>query len=138
MKKGRRRLFPSGTMVNFYNTNDFGVVLTWQPNQLYYKPDTGFGYHYDPDSGLPEKGFLSPRIVSDPHELMSFLSRPKTQAVGGMAGLGGAFTPGLQVDLTALVGFGEDWADHSGEFNSNIQRVNAFYKKLGQRLEVIP
>jgi hypothetical protein len=128
----------SGTMVNFYNTNDFGAVLAWQADQVNYKPDSLFGYLFDPSSGFPERGIITPRIVSDPHEIMAFLSRPKTQAVGGMADLAGPFTTSLQVDLTTLVGFGEDWGDHSGEFNSNIQTVSPFYKKLGQRLEVIP
>jgi hypothetical protein len=69
---------------------------------------------------------------------MAFLSRPQTQAVGAMPGLAGPLTTSRQVDLKALVGFQGNWDEHSGEFNWNIQRVNAFYKTLGQQLGVIP
>ena len=127
----------SGHMVNFYNTNDFGVVTCWQPDQILLKPDGRYGYQYLPQG--PSQSLIgSSRVVIDPQELMAFLSRPQTQAVGAMPGLAGPLTTSRQVDLKALVGFQGNWDEHSGEFNWNIQRVNAFYKTLGQQLGVIP
>src|SRR6185503_6944760 len=50
-----------GRMGNFYNTNDFALAtgtlpalggVSWQDNQLSYKPDTGFGYTTDGTNGF--------------------------------------------------------------------------------------
>jgi hypothetical protein len=123
----------SGHMANFFNTNDFGVVTAWQPDQLLYKPDGRYYYQYL--AGVPTQSPIgSSRTVTDPHELMAFLSRPRTQAVGGMAGLGTPFTTALQVDLAGVAGFGGDWKEHSGEFNYSIQRLQPFYESLLNRL----
>jgi hypothetical protein len=124
----------SGKMANFYNTNDFGVVTCWQPDQLLYKPDGRYGYQYV-TNGAFQSTITSTRAVTDPHELMSFLSRPRTQAVGAMPGLGGALNTGNQVDLQALVGFTGNWYDHSGEFNRPIQQLQPFYTTLLDRLQ---
>ena len=126
----------SGRMVNFYNTNDFGVVTCWQPDQLLLKPDGRYNYQYV--FGNPLQSFISSsRTITDPHELMAFLSRPTTQAVGAMPGLGGSLNTANQVDLESLVGFHGNWDEHSGEFNWPIQRLTGFYSTLGQKLGVI-
>jgi len=78
------------------------------------------------------------RLVTDPHEMMAFVSMPNTRAVGALPGLAGALTTSQQVDLTALVGFVGNWNEHSGEFNWNIQRLRPFYRTLGLRLGVLP
>ncbi len=123
----------SGHMFNFFNTNDFGVVTAWQPNQLLYKPDGRYEYQYL--LGVPTQSLIgSSRTITDPHELMAFLSRPKTQAVGGMAGLGSPFSTAQEVDLVGSYGFPNSWDAHSGEFNYNIQRLLPFYQDLLDRL----
>jgi hypothetical protein len=118
----------AGRISNFYNTNDFGVVTCWEPDQTLYKPDGRYFYQY-----LPQGPFQSPigssRAITDPHEMMAFVSRPTTQAVGAMGGLNGAIT-GDQVDLSALVGFSGNWQEHSGEFNWPIQRLSPFYRAV--------
>ena len=124
----------SGKMVNFYNTNDFGVVVCWQPDQLQTKPDGRYSYQYI--FGIPRQTPTgSSRTITDPHELMAFLSRPKTQAVGAMPNLGGALSTADQIDLTALVGFTDHWNEHSGEFNWNIQALHPFYLELLDKLQ---
>ena len=127
----------NGHISNFYNTNDFGVVTCWQPDQLLLKPDGRYWYGYFPD-GPHQSPPGSSRLITDPQELMSFLSRPNTQAVGAVPNLGGAASTADQVDLSALVGFRGDWTEHSGEFNWNIQRLNPFYKTLAAELGIIP
>jgi hypothetical protein len=127
----------TGHIFNFYNQNDFGVVTCWQPDQLLYKPDGRYWYGY-----FPNGPFQSPpgssRQVTDPQELMAFMSRPETQAVGAVPNLNGAAYALGQEDLQALVGFGGNWDQHSGEFNWDLQRLVPFYHALGQKLGVIP
>ncbi len=119
----------AGHMVNFYNTNDFGVVTCWQPDQLLYKPDGRYGYLYVTNTPY-QASIGSAREITDPHELMAFLSRPQTQAVGAVPNLAGSLATSREVDLQAVVGFTSDWQEHSGEFNWPIQRLQPFYQAL--------
>lgn len=119
----------SGKLFNFYNTNDFGVVTCWQPDQLLLKPDGRYYYQYLFSSPV-QTPVGSSRTITDPHELMAFMSRPHTQAVGAVPGLGASLSTPDQVDLTALVGFTDNWLQHSGEFNWNIQTLQPFYQTL--------
>ena len=124
----------SGKMANFYNRVDFGVVAAWQPNQLQFKPDARYFYQYLPIGPHQTPPGWPIRAVTDPHELMSFMSRPRTKAVGALANLDASIFP-TQLDLQALVGFDAKWDCHSGEFNWNIQRLGAFYSTLLNRLQ---
>jgi len=126
----------NGHIYNFFNPDDFGVVTCWQPDQLLYKPDGRYWYQYLPD-GPQQTPPGSSRAVTDPQELMAFMSRPRTQAVGAVPNLGGAAYTAGQQNLETLVNFSGSWNEHSGEFNWNIQRLTPFYHALGQSLGVI-
>jgi len=105
------------------------------------KPNTFFGYSYNPTNatanvttndwqlGLGITG-VQTRVVTDPLELMPFVARPRSLAVGAQGGVGQNVNGG-QLDLTTL-GFGKEEYDHSGEFNRNIQspQVQGFYTNL--------
>jgi hypothetical protein len=57
--------------------------------------------------------------VTDPLELMPFVARPRSKAVGAQGGVGNMVNGG-QLDLMTI-GFTEADYDHSGQFNRNIQ-----------------
>ena len=75
-------------------------------------------------------------LLSDSRQIMSFVARPRSQAVGAMSGVNGAIS-GAQVDLRGTYGFDRDETDHSAQFNWNIQRLSGFYRQLGVSLGVL-
>ncbi len=123
----------NGKIVDFYNTNDFalatgnlqGYGVSWENNQIDYKPDTGLGYTTDGTNG-----FKNSVLVTDKREIMPFVARPLSKAVGAGPDVGGMIFITGQVDLTALNNFRGDKSEHSAEFNYNIQRLWPFYHSL--------
>lgn len=74
---------------------------------------------------------------------MAFVSRPQTRALGGELPTNACHPPGFDrvIDLNAQYGFGNVRADHSGQFQRNIQLMyqredgsawagGVFYKRL--------
>ncbi len=60
---------------------------------------------------------------------MAFIARTRTKAVGALPSVGGVVF--REVDLRgAPYNFGRNRADHSAQFNRNIQHTDAFYKKV--------
>ena len=145
----------NGKIVNFFNTYDYALAtasvdvlgtpvnVSWEGNEssLVLKPLLFFGYSYIATNGLAivttnqytaGSGItnLQTRIVTDPLELMPFVARPRSKAVGAQAAVG-AIVNGGEVDLAAF-GFSRADYDHSGEFNRNIQtsQVQQFYPHL--------
>jgi pimeloyl-ACP methyl ester carboxylesterase len=140
-----------GKIINFYNSADFALQQAWVPNEGFYfsssegpltmKPNTFLGYSYNSSSGVAQVTTNSwqimvgatnvqPRIVTEPLELMPFVARPRSLAVGAQGNIGQTVNGG-QLDLTTF-GFADKEYDHSGEFNRNIQtlQVNQFYFHL--------
>jgi hypothetical protein len=117
---------------NFFNTNDFalargnvgGQSLNWEGNEISYKPDQGFGYTSDGTNA-----YKSSVVFTDPRQIMSFVARPRSKAVGALAGVGGAIDGG-QVDLRTSYGFDTGVSEHSAQFNWSMQRLDAFYSEL--------
>jgi hypothetical protein len=105
------------------------------------KPLILFGYQYNPTNHVAfvSTNFftiiggitnIQARVVTDPLELMPFVARPRSKAVGAQTGVGQNVNNG-QVNLTTL-GFTDNDYDHSGQFNRNIQtpQVEGFYSNL--------
>jgi hypothetical protein len=130
-----------GKLVNYFNTNDFGLQL-WNANNYYLvqqtngyftmKPASMFGYQTDgTDSWLTNSLVGIDRSVTNLYELMPFVARARSLAVGEQAGVHGTIQGG-EIDLQAQFGFTGEWYDHSGEFNRAIQEPEGhlFYVQL--------
>jgi hypothetical protein len=144
-----------GKTVNLYNTNDYalatatneltGMNVSWEGNEELSKPLSIFGYYYIASNhvaGVITNPFtssigitnLQTRTLTDPREIMPFVARPRSLAVGAQSGVGGMVNGG-EFDLFSI-GFGGQPYDHSGEFNRNIQnpQVQVFYTNLVLKL----
>ncbi|HEV2208587.1 MAG TPA: LamG-like jellyroll fold domain-containing protein [Verrucomicrobiae bacterium] len=155
-------LRPGGKIANFFNPDDF-ALWTWQLNQAFYvanllgngvttmKPNAFFGYSTDGtnstlSTNVWNQSFYAiiyggyygnepTRAVTDPLELMPFVARPRSLAVGAQPNVYGQIQ-GQQLDLENQLGFGAEISDHSGEFNRNIQEppIWPFYSELRTNL----
>ena len=124
------------------NETIFGVSvpinISWIANQQLAKPLVPFGYSYNAaisTAHLTNTAYgVTGRTVTDPFELMPFVARPRSLAVGSKSGVGGTVNGG-ELDLQTLGFRGADF-DHSGEFNRNIQDpvVQSFYPQLRTKL----
>jgi hypothetical protein len=123
--------------VCYYSTLDFwlltghaGPKLGWMPvdwmtSQIKYKPDDRYGlgqYKYDSQDGLPrlasfERGLNYSRSVTDPVEAMAFIARSRTRPLGA----GEPPSNFGKVNLIRRYGYGSARADHSGQFQRDIQ-----------------
>jgi pimeloyl-ACP methyl ester carboxylesterase len=110
-----------------------GINSSLKTNDLNTSVASGLGYilgFFTGDSAAAWYYDGPTRTVTAPHELMPFVSRPRTLAVGAQPGVHGVI--GAELDLQASFGFtGADY-DHSGEFNRNIQDpvIKPFYPSL--------
>jgi hypothetical protein len=116
----------NGAMVNFFNANDFALNF-WINNESLYKPDGSSGYYIVPPL-QPYRLLNTP--ITDPREIMAFVARPRSFAVGAQPDVQGVISEQGQVDLAAQFGFGRESWDHSGEFNRSIQQMASFYRTL--------
>jgi hypothetical protein len=144
-------------LINFYNTDDFALATgsyplfgqtNWEANQLNYKPDyppseTGLIYRYfsaDPRTQLwatyTHNGHEKIRNVTDPHEVMSFIARPLSKAVGALAGIGAPLANELNVGEGSASDFSDTRSDHSGQFTRSIQKLQPFYQQLMEKLQL--
>ncbi len=125
----------NGQITDFFNTNDFALVtgtyfgynVSWEGNEVTFKPDYVWGYTSDGTNCY--QNTLGTRLVTDPREQMAFVARPRSKAAGALSGVAGQIEGG-DVDLTARFNFQNNYYEHSGEFNYNIQRVEPFYVTL--------
>ena len=121
--------------VNFYNTNDFALVsgtwhgmpANWEANNLSYKPDD---FYWFDGVNCHKDIVVTVRLVTDPFEVMGFVSRSRSKAVGAEPRTAGPVNTALGVDLAGEFGFGRTRPDHSGQFTRNIQVVVPFYSSL--------
>jgi hypothetical protein len=151
-------------LVSFVNEEDYALatgtleplpnvelpIANWESHQLRSKPDTSHYYRSHGEDGYkfyfqpPPSGPLPqppPEIikyyVSDPMEMMAFVARPRSKAVGAVLGVGGFLDQTGETDLGGTAyGFGRSDRDHSGQFNWSIQRLDAFYRQLVDVMEV--
>jgi Alpha/beta hydrolase of unknown function (DUF900) len=144
----------AGKIVNFFNTNDYALVsastnavffgisfpitTSWIANEQLAKPLVYFGYSYNPANStayLTNVAYgVTGRTVTNLWELMPFVARPRSLAVGSLSGVGGMVNGG-EFNLISI-GFTKEAYDHSGEFNRNIQDtvVQSFYPQLRSKL----
>lgn len=151
---GMRSALRGGNICNLFNPADFALVSglngtglgSWESNEELLKPLVFFGYiylatnqtayvitnQYTVAFGITN---LQNRIVTDPLELMPFVARPHSKAVGAQAGVGNVVN-GSEYNLQSQLGFTAATYDHSGQFNRNIQtpQVQGFYSRLLQNL----
>lgn len=143
----------AGNLVNFYNAFDFalvtgtiaGIETNWEANQRLYKPNvierTLLGAlkrwyaWYPPDfqnPNLANSGWFHntdpviERWVHDHHESMSFIARPRSQAVGARP-TSGRIGLNLDVGPDSIHGFSDQRDDHSAQFHRGIQGLQEFY-----------
>jgi hypothetical protein len=135
---------------SFFNIDDFalvtgtklGVQANWEANQVDYKPDGRRGYHHLPEfTGLeknhrghysPEEGWLG-RDISDDHEVMAFIARPRSKALGSQ-NISTISSFSLKSDLRFP--FGDAQTEHSGQYQRPIQKTHLFFNKLLESLDI--
>jgi NedA-like, galactose-binding domain len=149
----------SGNLVNFFNPLDFALAtgnlgtlthipflwwqgVSWENNEVNFKPDhfnlKTLYYNYVPTAPTGQQGQLLDsyygllHYVTDPHEMMSLIARPRSKAVGALQGVAGPIRQD-EVDMHALFGFAGNRDEHSAQFNWTIQRLggpDGFYDHL--------
>jgi hypothetical protein len=145
-----------GAVVSFFNTVDYalktgrelGINVSWEGNQISYKPNANMGalgyrtYAYD--SGPPSDPFpigqrcflrdvympFNERLLSDIHESMSFVARPRSEAAGASNVVGGRITGRYNVGPGSTSAFDRASADHGGQFSRSIQGTQDYYEQL--------
>jgi hypothetical protein len=149
-----------GKMINFYNPLDYALAK-WLENQSFYlppdgtngpitmKPNTFLGYSTTGTSNtlstniwntsilsIAYGGYYNgpTRAVTNIFEVMPFVARPHSLALGAQPGVRGQVSG--EINLNSQLGFGAGSGDHSGEFNRNIQdsAVLPFYLDLKTNL----
>jgi hypothetical protein len=146
-------------IVNFYNVNDFALATgrypvigntNWERIQILYKPDDNATLHgnkvYVYDLGPPNNPYpigqrcflrtlhppFNERRVTDIHESLAYVARPRSKAIGAEPNSAAVFTN--SIDLTTY-GFTGVLADHSGQFARRIQLVGDFYQAIFDELK---
>jgi pimeloyl-ACP methyl ester carboxylesterase len=150
----------AGNLFNFFSAADFAISTTWELNQKFcstldtngpvtMKPNTLLGYYSDGVNHVLRTNswnqqFLSivyggyyegaTRTVANFHEIVPFVARPRSKALGAQAGVHGEIG-GAEIDLQEI-GYGGGSGDHSGQWNRNIQEppIGSFYSLLKARL----
>ena len=147
---------------DFALSSGFFGIGSWEYNQSFraaevengpvtMKPNTFLGYYTDGTNSLLRTNYWNQRLeaillgtyygnrptrtVTSVHELMPFVARPRSKAVGSQAGVHGQLQGG-ELDLETALGFTEKIFDHSGQFNRNVQdsSVAPFYFELRRNL----
>jgi pimeloyl-ACP methyl ester carboxylesterase len=153
-----------GKIVNFFNPQDLALTL-WRLNQAFYstnflfnglatmKPNTFLGCYTDGTNSIVQtnswnQGYLllcfayggyypngPTRAITNVHELMPFSARPRSEAIGSLAGVHGQIL-GQEFNLQTQLGFTNAPSDHSGQFNRNIQdpAISPFFFQLRTNL----
>jgi hypothetical protein len=129
-------------MVNFFNTNDYvlasgkdGALIqkNWEAGQLQFKPWSAYNYSSDGTNGFRLIGAQT-NLITNLHELMSFVALPRSKAVGAQPGVRGVIS-GNELDLRTAFGFDGERFDHSGQFTRSVQQATDFYLQLLERLD---
>lgn len=145
----------TGNFHNFFSANDYalktgeilGGSVSWEGNQVSYKPNRWFNlyYLYHPSAGPAQRNRLwnsgtggdnVARYVTDHHEIMSFIARPRSEALGARNVSIAGFTGFDLVTEIPQYGFGQARTEHSGQFQRPIQKTEVFYKMLLRKMGV--
>ena len=144
----------NGNFHNFYSANDFAlktgttviVAFTkrtnWEANQTEHKPNNLLRYSYTSVPPIPvvAKNRIGSyyvndgRDVLDHHEIMSFIARPHSEALGARTATG--FSGFNMANQSLRYPFGMDRTEHSGQYQRPIQKTHKFYNTLLQRMNV--
>jgi hypothetical protein len=135
--------------VSFFNVDDFALATgvtrilgwpfdtNWEKNQVDYKPDNfGTGTYLYLGNGasyfraIEDETF---RRITDVHESMAFVARPRSRAAG--AELHNATVFGSVLNLQTSCNFGPEVGDHSGQFTRPIQQLQPFYQRMVSELK---
>ena len=134
---------------NFYSANDFALKTgithivgidkrtNWESNQIEHKPNHLLNYAFYPSAvgsaknrieRIVGESFVEGRDVTDHHEAMSFIARPRSEALGVRNTA--PFKAFDLADPSHRYPFGTDRAEHSGQFERPIQKTHFFYNAL--------
>lgn len=145
----------SGNFFNFQSANDYalktgavlGANVSWEGNQISYKPNEGLRYEYYPNAVGAAKNRIElqtfddsgaayiheGRDVTDHHEVMSFIARPRSPALGTLDTNG--FT-NFNLKTMVRYPFGTDRTEHSGQYQRPIQKTHMFFNTLLDSMDV--
>ena len=149
-----------GSVVSFFNQVDYalksgrelGLNVSWEGNQLMSKPNQNLsGRTYAYDSGPPNNPYaigqrcflrdvglpFNERRLTDIHESLSFVARPRSEAAGASSAVAGRITGRYNVGPDTASNFRDSSSDHGGQFSRRIQQTRDYYRELGVRLGVI-
>jgi hypothetical protein len=112
-----------------------------------YKPNGWGNLYYDHDptaaagqrnplwrSGNGPGGHVIARYATDHHEIMSFIARPRSEALCARDAETAGFTGFNLATEIPQYGFGRERSDHSGQFQRPIQKNEFFYKMLLRKM----
>jgi hypothetical protein len=133
--------------VSFFNIDDYALATgslsllgwpfqtNWEKNQVDFKPDSlGFGrYGWSGTASYFSMPKGDVRTVTDVHESLSFVARPRSKAAG--AEIHNATVFGSVFNLETACAFGAGVDDHSGQFTRPIQELKPFYKRMADELK---
>ena len=133
-----------GNLINFYNDRDSalrdwninnasdGILPAFKPNRFITATQS---YGYNPSCQEGQRctlvGWLTARLVLDPHESMAFVARSRT-ITAGREQTGGKIGSN-NYDLDANFGFADE---HSAEWSRGIQKLAPFYNEFLRRCDI--
>jgi hypothetical protein len=144
----------SGNFFNFHSANDyalktgvkFGMNVSWEGNQITYKPNYQLHYHHNSAATGVAKNRIEDSVtlegnttyfgrdIIDHHEIMSFIARPRSEALGTL------YTKDFtNFDLKGdalKYPFGRDRTEHSGQYQRPIQKTHMFFNTLLDSMDV--
>jgi hypothetical protein len=118
----------AGTCINFFNTNDWALNITWELDQNQ-KPDYGYAYSANPDKWWAYGWFSSTTFTfpTDTYTIFSYIDQAHSYALGMQPDVGGAFTIARQVNLASV------WPPDSGGYRDHIWHSAEFRSDATQR-----
>jgi hypothetical protein len=137
----------SGAVISFYNTSDYALKTgnypviggtNWEANEINYKPNLSdnTSYLYIPDAAVGQRCKLrynpnpTERQVTDIHESMSFIARPRSEAAGASTAVAGTIKGRYNVGPDSPSDFRDTSSDHGGQFSRRIQRTWPYYDQI--------
>jgi hypothetical protein len=142
----------SGNFHNFHSANDFALAtgtalngmlsVSWEANQADHKPNHLLYYLHDPNETGAAKNRIERdfeqhilgRDIADHHEVMSFIARPRSRALGVQDTTG--FTNFNMADESLRYPFGDARTEHSGQYQRPIQKTHMFFNTLLDSMDV--
>lgn len=144
----------SGNFHNFHSSNDFALAtgtalngmlsVSWEANQVDHKPNHLLYYLHDPNATGASKNRIERdaeqhilgRDITDHHEVMAFIARPRSRALGVQDTTG--FTTNFNLMDASLnkYPFDRGRTEHSGQYQRPIQKTHKFFNMLLQRMNV--